>query len=59
MAARTTGRPLAAEEHGIVGGLGAAVAEVLAGHRVTAHLSVRGLADEELLVASTPELYEN
>lgn len=58
-AARTTGRLLTVEEHSVVGGLGAAVADVLARHRVTAHLSVHGLPDEELLVASTPELYEH
>jgi transketolase len=58
-AARNTGRVLTVEEHGVVGGLGAAVADVLARHRIGADLLVHGLPDEELLVASTPELYEH
>lgn len=58
-AAKSTGRILTVEEHSVVGGLGAAVADVLARHGVTAHLSVHGLPDEKLLVASPPELYEH
>ncbi|HPG27285.1 MAG: transketolase [Spirochaetaceae bacterium] len=58
-AARTTGRLLTVEEHSVIGGLGTAVADVLARHHVSAHLSVHGLPDEPLLVASTPELYEH
>jgi len=58
-AARSTERVLTVEEHSVVGGLGTAVAEVLARHGVAAKLSLHGLPDEELIVASTPELYQH
>ncbi|MDP6978540.1 MAG: transketolase C-terminal domain-containing protein [Myxococcota bacterium] len=58
-AAESSGRLLTVEEHGVVGGLGASVAEVLVRHRSTAHLSIHGLPDEALLVASTPELHDH
>ena len=58
-AMRTTGRLLTVEEHCVTGGLGTAVADVLARHGVGGPLAVHGLPDEELLVASTPELHEH
>jgi transketolase len=48
VAARTTGVILTVEEHSVVGGLGSAVAEVLAGRRLPVRLGVLGLPDEDL-----------
>jgi transketolase len=56
--ARTTGAILTVEEHGVVGGLGAAVAEVLGRHRAPARLGLHALPDEDLDVAPPAVLLE-
>ncbi|MCK9541391.1 MAG: transketolase family protein [Novosphingobium sp.] len=56
-AARDTGGILTVEEHNVVGGLGTAVADVLARNGVAGRLGVHGLPDEDLLVGQPPELY--
>lgn len=57
--AATTGRVLTVEEHNVVGGLGTAVAEVLARRRIPAALHIHGLPDEDLAVATPPVLYRH
>ncbi|MGP3961707.1 transketolase family protein [Nonomuraea sp. 3N208] len=57
-AACRTGRILTVEEHNVVGGLGTAVAEVLARHGVVAHLALQGLPDERLVAGLPAQLYE-
>lgn len=49
-AAHSTGAVLTVEEHNVVGGLGSAVAQVLALNRVDAALAIHGLPDEDLIV---------
>ncbi|SCW75743.1 transketolase [Sphingobium faniae] len=56
-AAWETGRILTVEEHNVAGGLGTAVADVLARNGAGAKLSVHGLPDEHLLVARPAELH--
>jgi transketolase len=58
-AARRCGRVLTVEEHNVVGGLGTAVAEIIARNRIPAGLSIHGLPDEDLEVATPPELYRH
>ncbi len=58
-AASETGAILTVEEHNVVGGLGTAVAEVLARHRVPARLSIHGLPDADLEVATPALLLEH
>jgi transketolase len=50
-AARATGAILTVEEHGVTGGLGTAVAEVLARNRLAPRFRIHGLPDEDLDVA--------
>jgi len=57
-AAGTTGAILTVEEHSVVGGLGAAVAEVLGRYEAPARLRVHGLPDEDLDVALPAVLLE-
>ncbi|HEY7199292.1 MAG TPA: transketolase C-terminal domain-containing protein [Candidatus Dormibacteraeota bacterium] len=57
-AAGTTGAILTVEEHSVVGGLGAAVAEVLGRYGAPARLRVHGLPDEDLDVALPAVLLE-
>jgi transketolase len=57
-AAERTGAILTVEEHSVVGGLGAAVAEVLGRHRVAAKVALHGLPDEELEVGTPAALLE-
>jgi transketolase len=57
-AAETTGAILTVEEHSVVGGLGAAVAEVLGRHQVSARLRLHALPDEDLDVATPTALLE-
>jgi transketolase len=57
-AARATGAILTVEEHSVVGGLGAAVAEVIGRHGVPVRLRLHGLPDEDLEVATPPILLE-
>jgi transketolase len=57
-AAEQSGAILTVEEHSVVGGLGAAVAEVLGRHRAPARLGLHGLPDEDLDVATPPVLIE-
>jgi transketolase len=56
-AARDTGCIVTVEEHNIIGGLGSAVAEVLADHRTTARLRRHGIADEYVLIGPPAALY--
>ncbi len=56
--ATATGAILTVEEHSVVGGLGSAVAEVLARHRAPARLRIHGLPDEDLDVALPAVLLE-
>jgi transketolase len=58
-AAVETGAVLTVEEHSLVGGLGTAVAEVLARHRVPARLALHGLPDTDLEVATPDVLLEH
>ena len=57
-AAETTGGILTVEEHNVVGGLGTAVAEVLARHRAQAPLRIHGLPDEDLAAGVPAALLE-
>ncbi|UOQ57869.1 transketolase family protein [Leucobacter allii] len=52
-----TGVIITAEEHNIIGGLGAAVAEVLAEHPGGARLFRHGIRDEYSLIAAPTRLY--
>ncbi len=54
-----TGAILTVEEHNVIGGLGTAVAEVLARHRVPARLAIHGLPDADLEVAAPAALLEH
>jgi len=54
-AAAETGAILTVEEHNVTGGLGSAVAEVLARHRVAPAFRIHGLPDADLEV-STPAI---
>jgi transketolase len=56
--AERTGAIVTVEEHSVVGGLGAAVAEVLGRHRAPARLHLHGLPDADLDVATPPVLIE-
>jgi transketolase len=58
LAAETTGAILTVEEHNVVGGLGTAVAEVLARHRASVRLRIHGLPDEDLDVGVPAVLLE-
>jgi transketolase len=58
-AARGTGAVLTVEEHNVVGGLGTAVAEVLARHQVPARVRLFGLPDVDLEVATPAVLLEH
>jgi transketolase len=58
-AARASGAVLAVEEHNVVGGLGTAVAEVLARHQVPARVQLFGLPDVDLEVAPPAALLEH
>jgi transketolase len=57
-AAATTGAILTVEEHSVVGGLGTAVAEVLARARVAPRFRIHGLPDEDLEVGVPAALLE-
>ena len=57
-AAEETGAVLTVEEHNVVGGLGSAVAEVLARHRAPARIGLHGLPDEDLDVGVPAALLE-
>ncbi|MFI5013958.1 MAG: transketolase family protein [Hyphomicrobiales bacterium] len=57
-AARATGHILCIEEHGVIGGLGSAVAEVLARHALPVRILLHGLPDTDLEVSTPAELYE-
>lgn len=50
---------LTVEEHNIIGGLGSAVAEVLATHGAGARLHMHGIKDEFSLIAPPSHLYEH
>jgi len=58
-AARETGHILVVEEHNVVGGLGTAVAEVVARRGLTARIDLLGLNDEYALVAPPSHLYRH
>ncbi|MCV7041692.1 transketolase family protein [Mycolicibacterium moriokaense] len=58
-AARTTRAIVTVEEHGIVGGLGSAVADVLATHGVGIDLQMHALPDHPLSVGLPHVLYEH
>jgi transketolase len=57
-AATTTGAILTVEEHSVVGGLGTAVAEVLARARQAPRFRIHGLPDEDLAVGLPAALLE-
>jgi transketolase len=57
-AAATTGAILTVEEHCVVGGLGTAVAEVLARRRLAPRFRIHGLPDEDLEVGLPAALLE-
>jgi transketolase len=54
-----TGRILTVEEHSVIGGLGSAVADVIARNSTGGSLLVHGLPDEELLVAAQARLLDH
>lgn len=56
-AARETGCVLTVEEHSIIGGLGSAVAEVLADRQVTTSFRRHGIADEYVQIGPPSALY--
>lgn len=58
-AARSTGGVLTVEEHNVVGGLGTAVAEVIARNGIATRLALFGLPDEDLEVSLPPVLLEH
>lgn len=45
------------EEHNVIGGLGSAVAEVFADHRLSATLRRHGIGDEFVLIGPPAALY--
>lgn len=57
--AQRTGVIVTAEEHNIIGGLGSAVAEVLAENPGSAKLVRHGIRDEYSLIAAPTRLYEH
>lgn len=59
LAAAQAGPVLTVEEHNVVGGLGTAVAEVIARNGVATRLAIFGLPDEHLEVSLPPVLYEH
>ncbi len=59
VAAAATGNVVTVEEHNVVGGLGSAVAEILARHRVDAALAIHGLPDGYVLVGPPTHLYRH
>lgn len=58
-AAAETGHILTVEEHNVVGGLGTAVAEVLARRGLAARLDIHGLPDGYVLVGPPTHLYRH
>jgi transketolase len=58
-AARDTGGILTVEEHSVIGGLGGAVAEVLATHGAATPLRMHGIQDEYVLIAPPSHLYRH
>ncbi len=56
-AASETGGIVTVEEHNVIGGLGSAVAEVLADHRLAVPLRRHGVNDEYVLVGPPAALY--
>lgn len=58
-AARTSNIVLTVEEHNILGGLGSAVAEVMAENQVKARLKRHGIMDEYSLIAPPTHLYRH
>lgn len=56
-AARETRCVVTVEEHNVIGGLGSAVAEVFADHRLAAPLRRHGVADEYALIGPPAALY--
>lgn len=58
-AAKTSNVVLTVEEHNILGGLGSAVAEVMAEHPARARLKRHGIMDEYSLIAPPTHLYRH
>ena len=58
-AAAETGAIVTVEEHSVIGGLGSAVAEVLADHRSGTPLRRHGIADEYVLIGPPAALYSH
>lgn len=58
-AAKAHGVMLSAEEHNVTGGLGAAIAEVIAGEGLAARLTSIGLPDEYSLLGPPTHLYRH
>ncbi|MGE0387421.1 MAG: transketolase family protein [Gammaproteobacteria bacterium] len=58
-AARTSGAVITVEEHTVAGGLGTAVAEVLARHGIATRLRLLGLPDADLAVATPDRLLDH
>lgn len=58
-AARETGAVLTVEEHGVIGGLGSAVAEVIARNGIGTRLQIHGLPDAQLAVGKPQQLFEH
>ena len=56
-AAAETGGIVTAEEHNVIGGLGSAVAEVLADHQLSVPFRRHGIADEYVLIGPPAALY--
>jgi len=56
-AATQTGAVITVEEHSIIGGLGGAVAEVLADHRLAVPFRRHGIEDEYVLIGPPAALY--
>ena len=56
-AATETGAVITVEEHSIIGGLGSAVAEVLADHRLAVPFRRHGIEDEYVLIGPPAALY--
>ena len=58
-AASETGAIVTVEEHSVIGGLGGAVAEVLADHAVAIPFLRRGVHDEYVLIGPPAGLYDH
>ncbi|MEO3829744.1 transketolase C-terminal domain-containing protein, partial [Actinomadura sp. B10D3] len=58
-AARRSGLLLTVEEHSILGGLGGAVAETVAGAGLAARVARHGIADEYALIGPPTHLYRH